>query len=91
MRQTRTIDVRARAEHDDERERIAARGQPVADHQPDRHHSQDDGRVEQLPIPVAPRLEIAATLPPDEEQEQRDREEERDLQDSADRGDDRLE
>ena len=84
-------DVHARADHDDERERIATRREPVADQQPDRHHRENDGCVEELPIPVGPRLEVAAPLPPDEKQEQCDREEERDLQDSADRRDDRLE
>ncbi len=84
-------DVRTRADHDDERERVATRRQPVADHQPDRHHRENDGCVEQLPIPVGPRLEVAATLPPDEKQEECDRQEERDLQDSADRRDDGLE
>ena len=83
--------VRARADHDDERERVAARRQPVADREPDRHHGEHDRGVEELAVPVRPRLEVAAALPPDEEQEERDREEERDLEDPADRRDDGLE
>ena len=91
MRQTRTITYAHAASDDDQGERIATRRQPVADREPDRDDREHDGGVEQLAVPVRPRLEIAAALSPEQEQEERDREEERDLEEPADRVDDRLE
>ena len=84
-------DVYAGADHDDQREGIARSRQPVADREADRDHSEHDRGVEELAVPLRPRLEVAASLAPDHEEEQCDREEERDLQDPADRRDHGLE
>ena len=52
---------------------------------------QPDRPVEHPPRAIRPRLEVAAPLAPDEEEEERDREEERDPQQPADRREHRLE
>ena len=74
-----------------EGEGVAGGRQPVPEPEPDRDHGENDSGVEELAVPLRPRLEIAAALAPDEEQEERDGEEERDLKNPADRRDDRLE
>ena len=50
-----------------------------------------DRAVEHAPAALRPRLEVAAPLAPDEEEEERDREAERDPEQPADRGQHRLE
>ena len=60
-------------------------GKPVADREADGDDGEHDRGVEQLSVPVRPRLEIAPPFAPHHEQEECDREEERNLENPADR------
>ncbi len=91
MRQTRTITYAQAATTSTRARASRLAGSPYPSQSPIATHGENDSGVEELAVPLRPRLEIAAALAPDEEQEERDREEERDLQDPADRRDDRLE
>ena len=75
---------RARREHEDECERVAALRQAVAERHPDRDDREPDRRVEDPPAPVRPGLDVPAALAPDEEEKERDGEEEGDPEDAAD-------
>ncbi len=72
-------DVRARREHDNEGESADTGRESEPDRESDVHNGQHDRRVEELPVPLRPRLEISPPLPPEEEEEEGDGEEERDL------------
>ena len=69
-------------EHGEERNRVGAR-RTEPDRRADVDHREGDSTVEHAPRPLRPRLEIAAALTPDEEQEERDREEETDSQQAS--------
>ena len=62
-----------------------------ADRRADIDDGEPDRAVEHAPGAVRPRLEIAAPLAPDQEEEERDREDERDPEQPADRRQHRLE